>query len=199
MRITDGSDSNGSIRLIEANDKAPSGWKYKARNTLMYFPGGKSESWINDREARGQPKSIDHQNTHVISSPVVVDKKLAPSDRAAKQGNMTPWSQMNGLNNTEGTENSSVGDSPMIRGYQLVASTPKLSPTRVGTPEMTWGSIEGTPMLIAGSQTPGRHYSIPNISRREELGMKLSEKASKAYRKKTNEQQRSRMTPRTGY
>jgi protein DGCR14 len=64
---------------------------------------------------------------------------------------------------------------------------------------MTWGSIEGTPILITGSQTPSRQYSMPTVSKREELGMKLSEKASKAYRKKTSERTRHLQgTPRTG-
>jgi protein DGCR14 len=120
-------------------------------------------------------------------------KREAPSDIAARNGSMTPWSQMNGLNS------SSSSLSPGIRGYNLVDATPSLSPTRMGTPQMTWGSIEGTPMLISGNATPGPQFSLPQISKREQLGMKLSEKASKAYRKKTSERQRtSAMTPRSG-
>lgn len=93
--------------------------------------------------------------------------------------------------------NSSL--SPGVRGYNLVESTPTLSPSRVGTPQMTWGSIEGTPLLLPGSETPGPQFSLPKVSKREELGMRLSEKASKAYRKKTSEQQRNvRGTPRSG-
>jgi protein DGCR14 len=99
---------------------------------------------------------------------------------------------MNGLNS------SLSSSSPGIRGYNLVEATPSLSPTRMGTPQMTWGSIEGTPMLI-GNATPGPQFSLPQISKREQLGMKLSEKASKAYRKKTSERQRtSATTPRSG-
>jgi protein DGCR14 len=63
LSITDGNNT----KLIEGNDKAPSGWKYKARNALMYFPEGKSESWIKENEARGLPKSIEYQNTHITA------------------------------------------------------------------------------------------------------------------------------------
>lgn len=70
LRITDRPDEESPIRLIEANDKAPSGWKYKARNALMYFPQGKSESWVNQNEGRGLPKSIDFSNTHIVPLPV---------------------------------------------------------------------------------------------------------------------------------
>lgn len=189
LRITD----SGETKLIESNEKAPSGCKYKARNALMYFPEGKSESWIKEAEARGLPKSIEYQNTHIMALPeVTMAKGVAPSDIAARNGTITPWSQMNGLNNASSS-------SPGIRGYSLVDATPSLSPTRIGTPQMTWGSIEGTPMLISGNATPGPQFSLPQVSKREQLGMKLSEKASKAYRKKTSERQRtSAMTPRSG-
>ncbi|CAO3622989.1 unnamed protein product [Mucor fragilis] len=196
LRIADHPNEESPIRLIEANDKAPSGWKYKARNALMYFPQGKSESWVNEKDARGMPKSIEHHNTHITTMDVTISNTAAqaPSDIAAKNGSLTPWSQMNGL----GSDHSS--SSPNIRGYNLVDATPALSPDRVGTPQMTWGSIEGTPLLISGgSQTPGPQFSLPQVSKREELGMKLSEKASKAYRKKTGERQRNvQGTPRLG-
>lgn len=142
------------------------------------------------------PKSIEHHNTHITTMDVTISNTAAqaPSDIAAKNGSLTPWSQMNGL----GSDHSS--SSPNIRGYNLVDATPALSPDRVGTPQMTWGSIEGTPLLISGgSQTPGPQFSLPQVSKREELGMKLSEKASKAYRKKTGERQRNvQGTPRLG-
>lgn len=198
LRIADHPNEESPIRLIEANDKAPSGWKYKARNALMYFPQGKSESWINEKDARGMPKSIEHHNTHITTMDVTINNTAAaaqaPSDIAAKNGALTPWSQMNGL------QSDHTASSPHIRGYHLVDATPALSPDRVGTPQMTWGSIEGTPLLISGgSQTPGPQFSLPQVSKREELGMKLSEKASKAYRKKTSERQRSvQGTPRLG-
>lgn len=202
LRIADHPNEESPIKLIEANDKAPSGWKYKARNALMYFPQGKSESWINENSARGLPKSIEHHNTHITAMDVTNNNSIskynavtqAPSDIAAGNGSLTPWSQMNGLNS------DNLSSSPNIRGYNLVDATPTLSPDRVGTPQMTWGSIEGTPLLISGgSQTPGPQFSLPQVSKREELGMKLSEKASKAYRKKTNERQRSTQgTPRIG-
>ncbi|KAI8636702.1 nuclear protein Es2-domain-containing protein [Parasitella parasitica] len=202
LRITDHSTEESHTKLIEANDKAPSGWKYKARNALMYFPQGKSESWVNENDARGLPKSIEYHNTHIATTDVKSDNSTskpdatpkAPSDIAALAGSLTPWSQMNGLNSDP------LSSSPNIRGYNLVDATPTLSPDRLGTPQMTWGSIEGTPSLIsAGSQTPGPQFSLPKVSKREELGFKLSEKASKAYRKKKGEHQRNvQGTQRTG-
>ncbi|CEG68619.1 hypothetical protein RMATCC62417_04843 [Rhizopus microsporus] len=184
LRITNGTQS---IQLIEG----PTGWKYKARNALMYYPEGKSESWIKEDDARGQPKAIDYKNTD-ITIPLTTQEDKPSSDIATQQGKVTPWTQLSQVD-----QHATSDASPVLRGYQLVASTPALSPSRVGTPQMTWGSIEGTPMLVDGSATPGPKFSLPEISRREQLGMKLSEKASRAYRKKTSERV-SKGTPRSG-
>ncbi|RCH85346.1 DiGeorge syndrome critical region protein 14 [Rhizopus azygosporus] len=184
LRITNGTQS---VQLIEG----PTGWKYKARNALMYYPEGKSESWIKEGDARGQPKAIDYKNTD-ITIPLTTQEDKPSSDIATQQGKVTPWTQLNQVD-----QHATSDASPALRGYQLVASTPALSPSRVGTPQMTWGSIEGTPMLVDGSATPGPKFSLPEISRREQLGMKLSEKASRAYRKKTSERV-SKGTPRSG-
>jgi protein DGCR14 len=116
---------------------------------------------------------------------------LAPSDIQAARGALTPWTQLNGIDST-------ASASPSVRGYKLVDATPTLSPSHVGTPEMTWGSIEGTPLLISGGETPGPRFSLPQISKREQLGIRLSEKASKAYRKKTSQRATVQGTPRTG-
>ncbi|KAI7903055.1 nuclear protein Es2-domain-containing protein [Cokeromyces recurvatus] len=195
LRITNG--EKGTL-AIETNEKAPLGWKYKTRNALMYYPEGKSESWVNPNEGRGQPKSIEYKNTHIMinDTSLPTHKTVAPSDIANKDGSLTPWKQWNGLSSTEADDST-----PNIRGYNLVDATPTLSPSRIGTPQMTWGSIEGTPLLISnGSDTPEPQFSLPKISKREQLGMKLSEKASKAYRKKTIERQQRRIqgTPRVG-
>ncbi|KAI8884876.1 hypothetical protein K501DRAFT_293758 [Backusella circina FSU 941] len=195
LRLTSQPDQESPIKLIETNELAPSGWKYKARNTLMYLPEGKSESWIDANDARAQPKAISHKNTDLPIELSIIKKinNLAPSDiQAARGGALTPWTQLNGVDAT-------ASASPSVRGYKLVDATPILSPSRIGTPEMTWGSIEGTPLLISGGETPGPRFSLPQISKREQLGMKLSEKASKAYRKKkANPRSIVQGTPRTG-
>jgi protein DGCR14 len=49
---------------------------------------------------------------------------------------------------------------------------------------MTWGMIEGTPLLISGDQTPGPSFQLPPTSRREIIGMELSSSASRNMRKR---------------
>ncbi|KAF7722176.1 DiGeorge syndrome critical region protein 14 [Apophysomyces ossiformis] len=184
-------DQQSNLKLIEAGDVSPGTWRFNAKNALMYFPDGPSQSVLNEKESRAAPKAISYANTQldrVMQHP----SEMAPSDVAAQKGSLTPWHKLSG----DAEESVSSAD---FRGYNLVPSTPTLSPSRIGTPIMTWGSVEGTPMLIQGSETPGPQFSLPKVSRREELGMKLSEKASRAYRKKAGERERvMRGTPRTG-
>ncbi|KAI9303009.1 nuclear protein Es2-domain-containing protein, partial [Cunninghamella echinulata] len=141
------------------------------KNLLMYYPEGPSQSSLNDKDSRAAPKSISHGNTMLSS--------------------VLSWDQLCGDQNIT---------TPSFRGFGLVESTPIINPSSMDSPLMTWGTIEGTPIQIKGSETPlGRQFSLPKESQREKLGMKLSEKASKAYRKRTNESRLNiKGTPRTG-
>ncbi|KAI9316198.1 nuclear protein DGCR14 [Dichotomocladium elegans] len=168
-------DDDGFVR-------PPDMWRYKAKNALMYAPEGTGKSLLNEKESRAEPRMIDHRNTNLpISaepSPEDSKQKIAKS----LQGNTTPWKKL-----SEELDDAGISESESVYhgGYRLVDATPSPNPSRIGTPMMTWGSIEGTPMLISGSETPGPQFSLPKVSRREELGMKLSEKASRAHRKRT--------------
>ncbi|OUM56848.1 hypothetical protein PIROE2DRAFT_65333 [Piromyces sp. E2] len=86
-------------------------------------------------------------------------------------------------------------------GYKMVASTPSPNPNRIDQSDMfTWGSIEGTPLLInSGGASSGPVFKIPETPRRELIGMKLSEKASSNMRKrlgKTPKSSLSHLTPK---
>lgn len=51
---------------------------------------------------------------------------------------------------------SNVSETPTVGGYGFVSATPSPNPSQVDSSElMTWGMIEGTPLLIGGDQTPG--------------------------------------------
>ncbi|KAI9493674.1 nuclear protein DGCR14 [Zychaea mexicana] len=175
---------------------SPAVWKYTAKNALMYIPNGTGQSLLNDVDSRAPPKAISHNNTQ-FAVPEVPASRTASKTTSTPPitANGTPWKAMCGV----GDDNESVYSDAKsdYRGYRLVDATPTLTPSRVGSPMMTWGSIEGTPMLISGSETPGPRFSLPKESRREQLGMKLSEKASRAHRKRANERV-SKGTPRSG-
>ena len=51
---------------------------------------------------------------------------------------------------------------------------------------MTWGTIEGTPFHLDTDVTPhsGPTFKMPKTPKREEVAMKLAEKASKANKER---------------
>ncbi|CAO3643309.1 unnamed protein product [Cunninghamella blakesleeana] len=169
-------------------------------NLLMYYPEGPSQSILNEKDSRAAPKSISHENTMLssisTSSSSIINNNnnnnnLKSSHPIENNNNNIPWNQICG---------DQTVTTPSFRGYGLVESTPIINPSNIDSPLMTWGIIEGTPLQIKGSETPlGRQFTLPKESQREKLGMKLSEKASKAYRKRTNENKLNiKGTPRTG-
>jgi protein DGCR14 len=57
---------------------------------------------------------------------------------------------------------------------------------------MTWGTIDGTPFRLDGSDTPklatpGPVFRMPEPKKREQLGLALAEKVSRKHREKTRE------------
>jgi len=68
--------------------------------------------------------------------------------------------------------------------YTLVPSTPLLTSRDIEPADlMTWGEIQGTPLQLDS----GSVFKMPDTPRRELLGMKLSENASRKMRVKRSE------------
>lgn len=43
-----------------------------------------------------------------------------------------------------------------MKDFELVQMTPSIAPGVDASPLMTWGDIEGTPMVLDASATPGK-------------------------------------------
>ena len=54
------------------------------------------------------------------------------------------------------------------------------------SPLMTWGTIEGTPFQLETDVIPsaGPSFKMPKIPKREEIALKLAEKAAKATKER---------------
>ncbi|KAL1927465.1 hypothetical protein VTP01DRAFT_3702 [Rhizomucor pusillus] len=176
--------------------------EYKARNALMYFPEGTGESTLDEKSSRAGPKKIEYRNIH-IPDESSEKKGITLADLASrgggglKEGGILPWQRLSGVDE-DGQSILSEQQDDKYRGYRLVDSTPSPAPSRMGTPMMTWGTVEGTPLMISsGQETPGPRFSMQQVPKREELGMKLSEKASRAHRRKATDKS-VKGTPRTG-
>ncbi|CAG8542235.1 2946_t:CDS:2 [Acaulospora morrowiae] len=152
-------DNKDNPKMIEGplNDKPAeiASWKYKVKNSLMFYPeGGHQTPEDNPRRA---PKKIVHSATRFESA-----------DEAVRDYNL-----------------SSTTNTPRVGGYSFVSATPSPNPSQFDSSElMTWGTIEGSPLLIGGDQTPGPTFQLPPTPRREIIGMNLSNSASRNIRKR---------------
>ncbi|KAM3583018.1 hypothetical protein VKS41_004774 [Umbelopsis sp. WA50703] len=191
LRIKDAPHVESALTIVDERDALPGTWKYKARNALMYLPDVdklKTKSSVNSDDGRGSPKAVVHSNTQFSAQDLeVINVHKSKSVKDAESGKMTPWNRLNG--------DEEESDLPEFSGYSLVPETPSINPSGMNTPLMTWGEIEGTPLLITGSETPGpNNFRLPQPSRREELGHKLSERASKSYRTRMSNKQANKIT-----
>lgn len=162
-------------------------WKYVNENTVMYVPEGcelSAKELIDEKKHK--PKAIIHENTRFQYSPFNSVKSKDAMKQAASfkalinQGKIGP----------DGKE-MLPSQSPQMNGYGFVG-TPSPAPGVADSPMMTWGEVEGTPARLDANEmqpiaTPGPVFRIPDIPKRELLGMQLSEKASKAHRAKKEE------------
>ncbi|CAG8636937.1 19356_t:CDS:2 [Gigaspora margarita] len=117
-------------------------WKYKVRNSLMFYPEGQDQ--VPEENSRRAPKQIVHNATRFEST-----------DEATINSHAAATAAVVGLN-PDATPNESVSQTPRVGGYSFVSATPSPNPSQIDTSElMTWGMIEGSPLLIGGDQTPG--------------------------------------------
>lgn len=159
-------------------------WKYKIRNAVMYVPDGEDYSAVELVELKKKkPRKIIHDNTRFHLNPWNTQKskeilKQAATDKALLHS---------GKIGHDGKE-LEIGLTPNVNGYGFVA-TPSPAPGVDESPLMTWGEIEGTPFRLDPNETPlvptdAPAFKIPAMPRRDQIGMELSEKASKQHRDK---------------
>ena len=163
---------------------------YEAKNSLMYVPDGvkltKKEELKRDK---GPKKEISITNTRfptghlenqktqaLLSTTTTTNPGATPAPQPPRRGGPKSYS----LDGREGKE---------TKQYDYV-STPSPAPGVEFTPFMTWGAVEGTP-LVLGSDTPAHissssfssgppsKFKVPETPEREKVGIRLAEKAKK--------------------
>ncbi|TPX72648.1 hypothetical protein SpCBS45565_g00229 [Spizellomyces sp. 'palustris'] len=151
----------------EKEAKTIQGWKYAAKNSLMYYPS--VDGSTNVENTRGDPKAISHDSTRFQGLSNMVNMNTDTMDR---QKTRDVWRDI-----AKATPGLLHPDSPNVNGYSFVPSTPILNDTIDPSALLTWGTVEGTPVLM-----DGKGFSMPPTPRREVIGKKLSEKASRGKR-----------------
>ena len=195
LAITDSENTSSTMKAIEYRPAGVKTWSYTAKNSLMYIPEGMEISVQEALQGSSKPREIVHENTRLSKEFLTkTQKSFSGVSNISKKDAVPEKVGVDGL-----VVNSS--DAPNVNGYGFVA-TPDIRPGMLFlsfllcfelsfplgvdmSPLMTWGSIEDTPLKVDEVMaTPGPQFKLPKISRREEIGMKLSEKASKANSEK---------------
>lgn len=202
-RITDG---------YGTSDQPPStleGWKYTAKNLLMYHPCDRGEAPLTEEERairmKGLEKEINRTNTRfhgkmmdtrpkddgtveVLYTPVAGATPVPMFDRDGDKSKKYDLDDLRRTPNPFYVESGKKADN----GFSFVR-TPSPAPGVDESPFITWGEIEGTPLRLEPEDTPidiggsgdGPHYRIPLPPARDEKAHSLSREASRKLREKS--------------
>ncbi|XP_006150468.1 splicing factor ESS-2 homolog [Tupaia chinensis] len=170
-------------QAIESSQAGVETWKYKAKNSLMYYPEGVPD----EEQVFKKPRQVVYKNTRFLRDPFSQALSRSQLQQAAalnaqhKQGKVGP----------DGKE-LIPQESPRVGGFGFVA-TPSPAPGVNESPLMTWGEVENTPLRVEGSETPyvdrtpGPAFKILEPGRRERLGLKMANEAAAKNRAKKQE------------
>jgi len=202
-RITDG---------FGTSDQPPStleGWKYTAKNLLMYHPADRGEAPLTEEERavrlKGLTREINMSNTRfhgkmldtrpkddgvveVIYTPVVGATPLPMYDRDGDKAKKYDLEDLRRMPERLYVETGKKADD----GYSFVR-TPSPAPGVDESPFITWGEIEGTPLRLEPEDTPidiggggnGLHFKIPNPPARDVKAHSLLREAARRLREKS--------------
>ncbi|XP_061025169.1 splicing factor ESS-2 homolog isoform X1 [Eubalaena glacialis] len=174
---------SAECQAVESGQAGVETWKYKAKNSLMYYPEGVPD----EEQLFKKPRQVVHKNTRFLRDPFSQALSRSQLQQAAalnaqhKQGKVGP----------DGKE-LIPQESPRVGGFGFIA-TPSPAPGVNESPLMTWGEVENTPLRVEGSETPyvdrtpGPAFKILEPGRRERLGLKMANEAAAKNRAKKQE------------
>jgi len=187
----DNSNNNKALTLIDNKSIAPKTWNYSIKNQLMFYPS----TQFNEPQSivGGPPKEIIRDNTRITHDPwkdikpKTIEKKVKPTKPFSE---MTLQEQIEHLKEMEDQGKSTMDIESSILGY---ISTPSMMTPSSGisggeSPFMTWGKVEGTPLLLPDnpmstplniSMSSRPSFKIPDTPQRELLANKLTDKIKK--------------------
>ncbi|CAM8888058.1 unnamed protein product [Rhodiola kirilowii] len=202
-RITDG---------YGTSDQPPStleGWKYTAKNLLMYHPADRGELRLTDAErdlrVKALTKEINRPNTRfhgkMMDSHQKDDEVVPVLYTQVAGGTPIPMSSRDmdklkkyDLEDLKQSSHPFYAESTKTaeNGYSFV-KTPSPAPGVDESPFITWGEIEGSPMRLEPEDTPigiggtgeGPHFRIPSLPSRDEKAHSLSREAARKIRERS--------------
>lgn len=208
-RITDGYGTSG--QPVSTLD----GWKYTAKNLLMYYPADRGEVPLTEEEQaerlKGLTKEINRSSTRfhgksasesrptkdeesvaILYTPVAGTTPTGAAwpfaDREAERSNKYDLEDLRKTPNPFFEESTKKGEN----GYSFVR-TPSPAPGVDESPFMTWGEIDGTPLRLdleempagIGGSSDGPHFRIPLPSSRDVKAHSLAREAARKVRERS--------------
>ncbi|GAV74589.1 Es2 domain-containing protein, partial [Cephalotus follicularis] len=202
-RITDGyGTSDQPLSTLE-------GWKYTAKNLLMYHPADRGEVPLTEEERavrfKALTKEINRTNTRfhgkmmdsrpkddgtleVLYTPIAGSTPMPMADRERDKLKKYDLDDLRKTPNAFYVESAKKAEN----GYSFV-KTPSPAPGVDESPFITWGEIEGTPLRLDPEETPidiggggdGPHFRIPCPPARDVKAHSLSREAARKLRERS--------------
>ena len=188
---------NRQLLELHGSDPNRSGvvamWKYKAKNMLMH-PAPAGEPGKDDPD---DPTDLASTDPLLIEGPPDLGAKVDPeSVRIVPENTRFPDDFFNAPKPKDllaDQQSDHPGATPQVNGYKLMRS-PDVDPESResgmdASPLITWGDVLSTPLHLREEDTEPEQLSkktfqVPPTPSREELGMRLSQQASRAIRKR---------------
>ncbi|KAH8148125.1 uncharacterized protein LAJ45_07889 [Morchella importuna] len=173
-----------SIAWKDDRKAVPNTWKAAPRNTLMFAPDGPDSppppptAQTNAEAAQKElpPKTVVYANTRMPPPPLPAPPP-SPSFSAVRDaiaGRPRPLASESGFGGA---------DTPRVNGYSFVKDAPSPSPSELGAPPLTWGSIaamtEGEGEGVGKGVAP---FKIAPTPRRELLHHRMVDRVAKNKR-----------------
>ncbi|KAF3911836.1 hypothetical protein AA313_de0208475 [Arthrobotrys entomopaga] len=177
----DGVDKTKLLKYQDDRPAMPETWKINPRNGLMFSPHNLEDDMLDpdlnpatNTESRAAPKSISHANTRMPAPRETSTVPPSPSVSAIRDA-------IAGRPRFSGSEASAagVGATPRVNGYSFVDDAPSPSPSELGLPPMTWGTVDDLLPNVESSPSP---FTIKETPRREQTLHRMVDKVAKSKR-----------------
>jgi protein DGCR14 len=160
----------------------PDTWKSKPDNEFMFAPDGVEDTFETvqqraEAQSRAPPKAVVYENTRLppapVENPTVPPSPSLTTVRDAIAGRPRPTASEPGFTG---------GETPRVNGYSFVDDAPSPSPSELGAPPLTWGTLEGSHHLLGSGDTTPNPFTIKEASKRETLHHKMVDRVAKNNR-----------------
>lgn len=191
------SDALVLATVTDTRKTSNNAWPFKTRNAFMYPPDS-DVSTLTGPSASHLPRTINGElpNSDLdVSLPKAINHgatsfgRDTKSDGASEAPSSPRSSRIEAAIKGIPYHASDPSATPKVNGFGFVSAVPSPRPEEAGPSEMrqlmTWGKVQGTPIVVRTDEEPAAEFypfKIPEASRRERIGSRLSSAASRSIR-----------------